>query len=87
MILHFLKKSYNDIKFYEKPKMLITAPQVTAKNCKLVTWKTACIPEGGRHSESQLPQVIAPGMEGKASLASKKTQDGIGHRQNRGDLK
>ena len=49
--------------------MLITASQVTAKNCKLVTWKIACIPEGGRHSDSQLPQVIVPGMEGKASLA------------------
>lgn len=69
MILCFKKKAYDDIKFYEKPKVLITASWVMVKSRELVTWRTVCIPVGGRHSGSQLLQVRVPGMEGKASSA------------------
>lgn len=69
MILHFKKKSYNNIKFDEKLRVLIATSWVIVKSNKLVTWRTVCIPVAGKHSGSQLLQVIVPGMEGKASLA------------------
>lgn len=65
----FQKKSYNNIRFYEKPKRLIMTPWVIAKGSKLVTWRTVCILVAGRHSGSQLLQAIVPGREVKASSA------------------